>query len=57
MGQPPMATASGKLALHQVLLREHVIAQQPAAAAFAGHHPHPVHRPVRLSGKSPLFLM
>ena len=46
MGQPPIATASGKLALHQVLLRQDVVAEQAAAAAFAGHHADPVHPPV-----------
>ena len=58
MAHPPMATASSKRPLHQVLLRQDMVAQQAAAAALAGHHAHPVHAPrCALSGKSPLFLM
>ena len=40
-----------KTALHQVLLLEQVISQQAAAAALAGHHPHPVHRPMLAVGE------
>src|SRR5207248_3349773 len=36
----------GETALHQVLLLENVISHQSTAAAFAGHHPDPVHCPV-----------
>ena len=41
----------GEVALHQVLLRQHMIAQQSAAAAFAGHHADPIHRPVAAVGE------
>src|SRR2546430_17486053 len=31
---------------HQILLSQNVVAHQSAAAAFAGHHPDPLHRPI-----------
>ena len=44
----PSANGYGILetSAHQVLLRQNVIARQPAAAAPPGHHPDPVHGPV-----------